>query len=382
MNITNEKLFDTLQGMINNEMIDEYANINLLDDVAKNLLDYQLVHVYNMVCSINANKISIDGSDTGTGKTYSSIATCKQLNLIPFVICPKTITDNWVEVCDYFGVKPLAIVNYETIRLGKYYDGDRRKDCPYLDYNADKKEYKWKMPKNTLVIFDEVHKCKNKSTLNGKLLLSTKQLSKALILSATLVDKLESFHIYGYLLNFYKELKQAKNWITGTIREDRGAKRATSSIYKKLYPKFGNRMLIEELGDKFPQSQIVASCYTQTSDIKADIDKYYKIVDGKIKSSKDDNGPAQTLKDINSARMKIELAKIDTIADLAVDYLENNHSVVIFVNFKKTMRSLGEKLKTENFLCGDLDIKERSDVVKKFQDNKINILICITTVYA
>ena len=57
-----------------------------------------------------------------------------------------------------------------------------------------------------------------------------------LMLSATVSDSLKSFHIFGYMLGFYKNIKQGRNWINGIIREDKnyiGSKPKMSSINKK-----------------------------------------------------------------------------------------------------------------------------------------------------
>ena len=73
------------------------------------------------MCAINSQNVVLDGSDTGVGKTYTAIAVCKQLNLRPFIICPKTMIFTWNRVCEYYGVRPRAVVNYETVKLGKQY---------------------------------------------------------------------------------------------------------------------------------------------------------------------------------------------------------------------------------------------------------------------
>ena len=55
------------------------------------LFDFQLKHTDTLCQIITTNKKALDCSDTGTGKTYTSIATCKILGLKPFIICPKSV---------------------------------------------------------------------------------------------------------------------------------------------------------------------------------------------------------------------------------------------------------------------------------------------------
>jgi superfamily II DNA or RNA helicase len=371
MNITNIKLHNTIDIMINDDLIDDFVDIDLTDDVASKLLDYQLIHVYKLVSILKKNNIAIDGSNTGTGKTYSAIATCKQLNLKPFIICPKTIVSNWKSVCKYFNVTPYSVVNYETIRLCKEYKNEKRVDSKHIKYNNN--EFTWHLPNNVMLIFDEVHKCKNKKSLNGKMLLAVKKVKHTLLLSATIADKIESFHIYGYLLGLYKSIRQANNWIKGILREDKSAKRKISTIYNKIYPYHGSRMLIGELGDKFPDNQIVSTCY-DIEDTK-NMDKYYNII--KKNNNKNDK---DILKKILKARQKIELHKVSIISELTKEYIDGKFSVVIFVNFKKTMFDLQKILKCDNLLYGDMNLSQRTEVINKFQKNKINLLICIMTV--
>ena len=391
MNITNDKLHCTLEKFMDEGMIDDFIDNDIKDDVACKLLEYQLVHVYMLTSVLKSSNVAIDGSDTGTGKTYSAIATCAQMNLRPLIICPKTIMSNWASVCRHFNVEPLAIVNYETMRLGKEYKNIHDKSRiqnRFLTYNESSKEpYKWLLPKDALLIFDEVHKCKNQSSLNGKLLISIKNVRHSLLLSATMADKVESFHIYGYLLGFYKSLSQANNWIKGVMKEDALAKRNLSTIYKKIYPLCGSRMLIEELGDKFPDNQIIATCYD--IDNISDINSQYNLIKNasyeleNVKKA-DDSTKAevkgQVLKNINESRMKIEYAKLNTIKELAQEYLENNRSVFVVVNFKKTLFELGNALNCDNLLHGDVEQNKRDKIVSNFQNNKIRLIIAISTV--
>ena len=226
------KLHNRIEQMLKFESDDFLVNINLKEEISKKLLNYQFLHVFNIITALRSYNCVVDGSDTGTGKTYSSIAVCKQLELTPLIICPKIIISTWNNVCNYFGVKPLGVVNYEMIKTGKYYkiqnsivETSNPVDFSYIKIDEDYNQiFKWNLPKNTIIIFDEVHKCKNPKSKNGKLLMSTKDTNnfvKILMLSATLSDTPKSFHIFGYMLDFYKSLKQANGWISGMLREDK-----------------------------------------------------------------------------------------------------------------------------------------------------------------
>ena len=51
----------------------------------------------------------------GTGKTYCSLAICKQFKLKPIIICPKSDIENWKNVCEYFAIEPENVINYEKV---------------------------------------------------------------------------------------------------------------------------------------------------------------------------------------------------------------------------------------------------------------------------
>ncbi len=210
----NNKIDNRINDMFDSRMFDEdFLNLKLKHDVEKGLLGHQTLHVFNLVSSFKKINVVIDGSDTGTGKSYTSIAVAAQLGFEPIIICPKTLISMWRKVCVKFNIKPLCITNYEIIRNGYIMVNDKKQVPSFLKINDDG-EYVWSVKKNTIIIFDEAHKCKNSKSLNGKLLLSTKNMAKTLLLSATLADTPHNFHVFGYIMGFYKNIKSAKSWIT------------------------------------------------------------------------------------------------------------------------------------------------------------------------
>lgn len=295
---------------------------------------------------------------------------------------------NWYNVCKIFNVIPLAIVNYESIKKGKYYDKFGNKvDCKFIkiiETNEKKILYKWFLPRYSIVILDEVHKCKNQKSQNSKLLLSLKDQwnAKILMLSATLSDKPESFHVFGYMLGFYKSLRQGNNWIKGMLLEDKGyigSQIKLSEINKQIYPQKGSRMRISELGDKFPLNQISADGYFIKEEKRNIVNKAFSFINENssiLKSALDNNQNGLILGEITKARQLIETIKIDIIIELVKDFIENDYSVVIFVNYNNTINELAKIFKTNCILNGELSINKRNENIEKFQNNEVNLIIC------
>jgi superfamily II DNA or RNA helicase len=385
-----KKLDKRIDDMLKYETDDYLVNINLKDEVSNKLLVYQFLHVFNLVSALRSNSVVVDGSDTGTGKTYTSIAVCKQLRLKPFIVCPKTIMSKWKQVCDLFDVKPVAIVNYETLKNGKQYDEEgNRIDCEYLEVDEECPDYfKWKLPRFSVVIFDEVHGCKNPKSLNGKLLKSTRNLGtykngiKVLMVSATLSDTPASFNLFGYMLGFYNNMRQATNWVKGMLKEDScyiGSAPKLSAINKNIYPFKGSRLRISDLGGQFPSNQVSAECYDLPRDKIAEVNSLFKeITEGltKIKSAKSEVSKGEILKDITKTRQTLELIKLPILESLIEEYLENNYSVVVFVNFTKTLMTLSNKFKTDCIVYGNQTTNQRELNIKEFQENKSKLILC------
>ncbi|ARF08843.1 DEAD/SNF2-like helicase [Catovirus CTV1] len=359
-------------------------------DISNKLLVYQIEHTLNITYILKTNTTTLDASDTGTGKTYTAIAACAQMNLIPIIICPKSVLSSWKRVCKIFNVQPLMIVNYESIRIGKYYVNGKRKKCPYIEIESNKGKpvkYKWHLQdkEKTIFIFDEVHKCSNLDTQNGKLLYYSKnEETFMLILSATVADHPEKFKLFFYILNFIdpKNVKEKnltydqymvimQKWIFRDIKP-------MLRIHQMLYPTRSTRMKIDTLGDLFPETQIIAQPYTMEKTRQDQIEKEYnniaKEMDSLREKGKKDRGSILTK--ILRSHQKIELLKIPTFVELTNDFIENGFSVVIFVNFTQTLETLSDMLYTDCLIYGKQTGEQRDRNIARFQENKSRVIIC------
>lgn len=373
-----DKFDERLVEMFNSGNIDmDYIDTNLNKFIASRLHDYQFYHVYNMISCIKNNNVSVDSSMTGTGKTYTSLAAIKHLNLEPLIICPKNSVSMWKNVCNYFQVEPIAIVNIELIKNGGTYDSKfNKKKSTFLSV-TEEGNFMWNFKKqgNTIVIFDEAHKCKNYKSGNGQLLLSLKNVCKILLLSATLCDNPYGFTVFGYMLDFYNNIRRGSKWIK-TLVEEQERTGNNNLIHKYIFPSKGSCMTMNDIPDKYPLNQISAECYDTDPKCIAQINKMYTAMNTRLKDKKADG---DTLVSMLRERQIIENHKVPLIIDLVNKYLEHNKSVVIFVNFVPTLDKLREYFDDCNmkysYVCGKQTSFEVAKNIEMFQNNTNRIII-------
>lgn len=334
------------------------------------LLDFQKNHTQHLISVLKKEKIAIDTSDTGTGKTYIAMAICREMGLHPLIICPKAVISVWFNLATDFGVELLGVSNYESIKVGSYYDSTKKKSsCPYTTIFED--TITWKLPSKTIVIFDEVHKCKNPDSQNGQLLTSLKTSGvHILLLSATIADRPEYFANFAYMLDICNSVWLFKYYLKAM---ESYSVSPMSIIHHRIYPKYGSRLRISELGDKFPDNQIVTESYTMDESDRIAINEQYEELWRLTDSHKT---PTSWTPDVLRIQRIIESRKMTTFVNLARDHIENGLSVVIFVNFHQNMEYLCKHLHTQCVIHGRQSLEERDSNVKKFQDNQTRIIIC------
>jgi hypothetical protein len=394
------------------------------------LLSYQIPHKYQIHESLITKSRVLDGSDTGAGKTYVAMSECKDLKLRPFIICPKSVIPVWIEVAKYFDVQYFGISNYEMLKNCRYYtENYESTKCPYMDVEfvdeikekpnktdntitnyakniskintkkEEKEDNKKKIPKYTfylpddvIVIFDEAHRCKNMSSITNKLLIGlSKCKNKIMILSATITDKIECFKPFGIFFGFYNESKQFNLWINNKKKQniEKYKNNQLSDdliqldiIHNAIYPQYGSRIKISELGDLFPQNTITANCYYLEN--HNEVEKIYSEINSALEQLKKKESYAQQLAELIYARMKIEMLKVPLFIDLTLEGLENGYSVVIFVNYVDTLNYICYNLKDviEEYggiavIMGGQSIDERHNNIQAFQNNSKKLMIAM-----
>ena len=390
---------------------EDIATIEINDNIIPMLLPYQLEHVQNLQYALEKNQVALDGSDTGTGKSYAAGAVSLNMGLQPFIICPKNVILSWYEILETMGITPLAIVNYETLKNGKFYRNrtefidEVREECPYIklekvtndDGTVKVVGYEWRLPDNTLVVIDEAHKGKNgvmtSDTANSKLMVAlrpsvvTNPHLYVLFLSATVTDKMKGFAAVAYIMGLYSPY-QKKAYARYIRHKD------FKDIHNIVYPALGSRMSIDEIkkntgNSLFRVNDVQADAVSMDPEIEAQIEEAHQEIAQamtQLRHKIANSSMMHPLTVILRARQKIEMLKVAMYVDAIIEEHQAGNSVVMFCNFNETLRVIADKIEEYNnetmspipydYIWGDQSSEERENNKVDFRDGDLHLLLC------
>jgi len=221
-----------------------------------------------------------------------------------------------------------------------------------------------------LFIYDEAHKCKNKDTINARILTNLSDCGvNIILLSATIADKPLYFMILGYVLRLYTTFNDGLFWLDNIINSNKKSKHPLLGVHNVLYPKYASRMRIDDLENMFKDNKInFDGIYMENY---FEIEREYGLINKMMEQTDKKN-----LGNIQKIRQKIENFKIDTIVKLTFGYLKDGKNVAIFVNFTNTITELSKKLGTKCIIYGNQTLEERSKNIDNFCSDKSRIIIC------
>ena len=363
------------------------------------LLEPQKNHAVKLLNSLYLNGIAFDASQTGTGKTYVASWIAKQLNVPIVVICPKVAIKTWNTVLNKFNVKANVVVNYEKLTRGN------TKHYTYNDseYFKGKNQRSWYLsrginvnfPVGSLVIFDEVHKCKGMTSLNSELLTACKNHNfKMLKLSASAATLVTEMKAFGYVTNLHQGYNFS-NWCfdNGASRNDFGAIvmdnvqvaiEGMRNIHDQLYNVYNcaSRMTVDMFGSIFPDNQVNANCFDLGTANTAKFNLLTEQMQSEL-AALDER--SKTYKEhVFSIMMRFrrhaELLKVPAMVDWIEESYKEGTSPVVFINFQDTMdaivKRLGDKFQPLiGKICGGQTDKQRNSDIELFQSDVKRIML-------
>ena len=345
-----------------------------------------------MLNSLYINGVACDQSETGTGKTYVAAWLAKNLNSPVVIVCPKVVIPSWTKVLSYFGIKAHCLINYEKLMRGNtehlnFKDG---KDTGPSDYVIN-------FPKNSLVILDEVHKCKSATSKNSDFLIKLKMDGyKSLLLSATAATNPLEMKAFGFATTLHN-LTSYRQFITdsgayvgryGGFQIDLQSQKtveAMSNIHDKLFNlyKVSSRMTRKMFDKIFPDNHVMVECFDMGTNTDK-INRVYQQMESELAALEESsvNYSQHHFAIMTKARRMAELLKVPTMVEMIEDWYDEGISPVVFVNFTDTVEAIEKQLaKNRKFdgkiarIVGGQSDKVRQKDIELFQSDNKRIMI-------
>ena len=345
-----------------------------------------------MLNSLYINGVACDQSETGTGKTYVAAWLAKNLNSPVVIVCPKVVIPSWTKVLSYFGIKAHCLINYEKLIRGNtehlsFKDG---KDTGPSDYTIN-------FPKNSLVILDEVHKCKSATSKNSDFLIKLKMDGyKSLLLSATAATNPLEMKAFGFATTLHN-LVSYRHFITssgayagryGGFQIDLQSQKtieAMSNIHNTLFNlyKVSSRMTRKMFDKIFPDNHVMAECFNMGTNTDK-INRVYEQMEAEMAALEESsiNYSQHHFAIMTKARRMAELLKVPTMVEMIEDWYDEGISPVVFVNFTDTVEAIEKQLaKNRKFdgkiarIVGGQSDKVRQKDIEDFQSDTKRIMI-------
>lgn len=348
------------------------------------------------------NGFAFDASPTGTGKTYCASWIAKNYGSSVVVICPKSVQKNWFDTLKSFGIDNPIVMTFERLVRGNtnYYTYDM---SVYLN-----RTNWWKslgitvnFPSNSLVILDEVHKCKGQKSLTGECLVAIKNAGhKLLMLSASAATNVTEMKAFGYVTllhsgygfyDFCKDNGVAFNrfglgtWDANLQKCKEGMVRIHNTLFNTLG--CANRMNRKDFGDIFPDNQVIADGFDLGSNT-AKLQSVYNEMEYELMNLDESSMEYSEhhFAIIMKARRQSELLKVPAMVSWIEDMYDEGVSPVVFINFRETLEAIEKRLDSAKYsgkiakIVGGQTQKQRDNEIEQFQSDTKRI--CLVMVAA
>jgi superfamily II DNA or RNA helicase len=338
------------------------------------LYPVQETHKALLMKALAKHNAALDASSTGTGKTLVGSQIAVELERPPFVVCMKSSIPMWKRELADRGIDPLGVINYELLRRGKTKFG-----------SWSGRIWDWRLPKDSLVVWDEVQNCQGLATQNSKMLLAAKPYTN-LMLSATAAEDPTEMRSLGFILGLHR-VRDFWSWckLNGCTPGMFGGlefgglgidtEEILAKLHYRIFPEHGSRLSVNDLRDHFQETQIITTPVEFGKEIKA----IYAEMEAELANlndiiNSDDDSGAEGLVAMLRARQKAELCKVPVIIQMAEDLIREGRSVVIFVNFNATIEALEKRLVGFKVISGRAK-EDRQTVIDEFQADVVRGLI-------
>ena len=338
---------------------------------------YQLPAIENTLRALRKHGAALDASDPGTGKTLMNLTVCREVGARPGIIAPLAALPGWERHCRILGIRPAFLHTWEKMRTAR---------TEWLARPHG--NWRWSIPDDVLLVFDEVHKAKSHDSQNARLHIAASAQELAMVcLSATVCSDPLGMRALGTMFGWFKQADEFWQWAFRhgvrknfhgkgfgfNPRNDAEGDAILKDIHSRIFPERGTRLRIAEIPD-FPKTTIIPEAHAlpeeQTDTLRRMLDEIVAKNDEEMASEK-----STILTQLLRERQYSETAKADLLAKIVRDELDNGQSVAVFVNFLPTLELLQAEFKCP-VVKGGQTPKERAEATTAFQANKVRVILC------
>ena len=320
-------------------------------------LPWQIEPIARIAANLRSGRSCCDLSDPGIGKTFSTLFAAREVGAALGVVCPKCVVPAWEEAAQMVGVRLTFCQNVEQLKTDRHFWLDRVRGG----------NWRWRIPDDTVLVFDEVHGFAGPDTENGLILACAPR--PTIMLSATAADSPLRMRAVAHQLglcrwpDFWEWAARhgcEKNWRRGWVF--RGGREAMVPLHSFLFGEgLAVRVRKADLGDAFPENRI------RTIEVPVEdpetLDHEYAAA---LRELRDD--ATTDMGRLTRCRQLAEFAKIPALIELARNDIEEGQSVAIFVNYKDSAARIATALGCRQ-ITGDVSPEEREEARRRFQEN-------------
>ena len=324
--------------------------------------------------AIDKYRAALDASSTGCGKTLVAAQIAFEYDFPTLVIAPKSAIPMWEAELEDRGVSEWYVLNYEKIRTGK---------TEWGEWVGPKGNiWRWNVPADTFMIWDECQKGKGMNSQNARMFWSAKPY-RNLCLSATAAKDPTEMKALGYLLGLH-QLRNFWGWalkngcVPGTFGglDFEGTPEQIDALHHAIFPLHGSRLTRDDMKEHFKDTQIILDPIDFGPEIQAvyeEMEKELAVVETARKGDPR-SAQAQELLIRLRARQKVELLKVPYMLDRIENDLEEGLSVAVFVNFTATVDALRSRLEVPSGVVTGAH-PDRQKWIDDFQNDRIRVII-------
>lgn len=341
---------------------DEYYGFSLNGDGRFLLGDYTVTH--------------------NTGKTFCACGVVRELEAPFAIVCPKPVIHQWKKVVtDHFKLNDnfKGIINYELLIRGRT---DSKIASYVLSRETKRRKFVWKLPKDTIIIWDEAHRLKNWKTKSSKTCMeANKQGYRQLFLSATMASSPLDLRTIGTCTKIFKNGNDYYTWAYdhGVYKGQWGlsfnnSPKVLKKIHRYLFEERGVRLLRDSIPN-FPQTEIIVNAYDMDDEDAARIREIYDDMKKELMIlAKKEKHDISEMAIRTRALQRAEMLKVPLFEDMIREGVEAGMSVVVFLNYSDSIDALAARLNTTCIYDGRNE-KVRGKNIELFQENTEVVLI-------